>query len=367
MQDNSIHLKTYGNIIWKHKKLLFISLIITLVLSVVISLLLPKWYKATAVIMPTASEKNKLSGLNTNLSTFGFGSMFGSNEDQMRLMAILKSTNMLKTLDNKFDFQKKYYTKFKFKTYNKINSNLRIEVGEEEQIKISFYDKDQNLVADIVNYIVHSLDSLNIYFSSNKAQENRRFIEHRLKLIQDSLEFYDYQSKMFMQNHEIISLDEQLTVEVKQAAEIKAQIMSKEVELEAMKINYPSSQEHILNAEVNLEIQKNKYNEMFVDNKLNGLFVNLENVPNIVTQYAQLQRKVLYFSKLIEYLGPQYEQAKIEEVKDISTIQVLDKATRPEKKSKPKRAKIVIYSLVAMFLLITINLIVSENKKSHLY
>ncbi|MBL7086576.1 MAG: hypothetical protein ISS28_05715, partial [Candidatus Cloacimonetes bacterium] len=66
-------------------------------------------------------------------------------------------------------------------------------------------------------------------------------------------------------------------------------------------------------------------------------------------KYARLQRKVVYFSKLLEYLGPQFEQAKIEEARDISTIQVIDKAQRPEWKSKPKRAHIVIIALILSF------------------
>ena len=44
---------------------------------------------------------------------------------------------------------------------------------------------------------------------------------------------------------------------------------------------------------------------------------------------------------LFELLTKQYEISKINEARNTSTIQVLDHATVPDKKSKPKRALIV--------------------------
>jgi hypothetical protein len=52
-----------------------------------------------------------------------------------------------------------------------------------------------------------------------------------------------------------------------------------------------------------------------------------------------------------ELLAKQYEIARIDEARDASLIQVLDKAVEPERKSKPKRALITILTaLVAGFL-----------------
>jgi uncharacterized protein involved in exopolysaccharide biosynthesis len=106
-----------------------------------------------------------------------------------------------------------------------------------------------------------------------------------------------------------------------------------------------------VNSEVDLKILKDKYDEFFDNSSSDGAFLNLDDVPDIQKKYERLRRKVIYFSKVLEYLGPQYEQAKIQEAKDIPTIQVLDRATRPEWKSKPRRAFIVILSLLISFIL----------------
>jgi len=58
----------------------------------------------------------------------------------------------------------------------------------------------------------------------------------------------------------------------------------------------------------------------------------------------RLLRDVKYFETIFELLAKQYEIARIDEARDASLIQVLDKAVEPEQKSKPKRALIVILS-----------------------
>jgi len=53
--------------------------------------------------------------------------------------------------------------------------------------------------------------------------------------------------------------------------------------------------------------------------------------------------------KVFELMTTQYELAKIEEAKDVNTIQILDEAVPPDKKSSPKRTIIVILSTFMAF------------------
>src|SRR5206468_2797629 len=47
-------------------------------------------------------------------------------------------------------------------------------------------------------------------------------------------------------------------------------------------------------------------------------------------------RDVKYYEFLYELLAKQYELAKIDEAKDATVVQVLDKAIEPETKTRPK-------------------------------
>src|SRR5436309_7418567 len=61
-------------------------------------------------------------------------------------------------------------------------------------------------------------------------------------------------------------------------------------------------------------------------------------------------RDVKYYEFLYELLAKQYELAKIDEAKDATVIQVLDRAIEPDRKSRPRRALIVLLTtLIALF------------------
>ncbi len=53
---------------------------------------------------------------------------------------------------------------------------------------------------------------------------------------------------------------------------------------------------------------------------------------------------MLIQQKILEFLVPIYEQAKIDEQKDVPVLLILDKAIPAEKKSKPKRVLIIVFS-----------------------
>jgi len=85
--------------------------------------------------------------------------------------------------------------------------------------------------------------------------------------------------------------------------------------------------------------------------KLTDAELKLDKTPNTSLEYLDALRNLKYQEALWEILARQFEMAKLDEAKDFPLIQVLDKATAPEKKSKPKRSLIVILAtLVAGFL-----------------
>ena len=82
-----------------------------------------------------------------------------------------------------------------------------------------------------------------------------------------------------------------------------------------------------------------------------NFYIPFNELPALGMQLGRLIREAKIQEKVFELVTSQYEMAKIEEAKDINTIQILDSAVPPDKKSSPKRALIVILStVVALFL-----------------
>jgi len=77
---------------------------------------------------------------------------------------------------------------------------------------------------------------------------------------------------------------------------------------------------------------------IFLGNRLREIEEKLSKINDILSREARIQEM------LFELLTREYEIAKIEEAKSMPTIQVLDKAVPPEKRCKPRRKMLVMFS-----------------------
>jgi len=364
MKENKyIYLSDIVKLLWKKRVLIIIVVFLVSVLSVAISYLLPEKYVATAIILSPDNDKGALVGFNPNLSIFGVENLFSGNQGKLKLLAILQSNQLYTALDKKFDLQKKYGTLYREYTFKKIRKNLRIKEGDQDQIIISMIDTNQNLIADMVNYVVHCLDSLNIVLSTNKANDNRIFIERRLNIVKDSLRYIQNEISDFMQKNDIVSMSDQIKYAVENAASLKAKITFKEIELALHLKNYSQDSPTVKMLRDEIVLLKQEYTKFF--SKDNELFIGLNEVPELQMKYLELENNMLYLSQLQEFIGTQFEKAKIEEAKDIPTIQILDNAIRPNVRYSPQRVKIIILSSFIAFILISFFILLIENNFSH--
>ncbi len=361
-QMKRINLSDIIKKIWKRKILIIIIVVIVAILSSIISLFLPQKFVATSTILIPDSESSTLMGLNANLSAFGLGDVLSGDQDKMKLLAILHSNQLYNALDKKFDLQQKYGTLYREYTFDRIRKNLRIQEGDQEQIIISMIDKDQKIVAEMVNFVVYCLDSLNISLTTKKATNNRLFIETRVDIVKDSLRFVQTLLSDYMKKNDIISIPDQVKYGIENASAMKAKISIKKIELALRLQNYSEDSPNLIMLKDEIELLQQEYDKYFY--KDNNLFISFHDVPQLQMTYLELENRILYLSKLLEYVGTQFEKSKIDEAKDIPTIQILDKAVKPNIRYSPKRVRIVIMSCFMAFLIIAFLILIIENHNS---
>jgi capsule polysaccharide export protein KpsE/RkpR len=140
--------------------------------------------------------------------------------------------------------------------------------------------------------------------------------------------------------------------------------MAKEIEIEVKKRLLTPEAPEIRQLEQELHALQNKFNEFYSPVGADRLFPDFDALPEIEKEFLQLEREIKYYTELLQFLGPQYEQAKIEEARNVPTVQVLDKAVRPERKCKPKRAIIVTGASFISLFLISLSIIFYKNIKT---
>ena len=307
MDNNNITLMTYFNIIWKNKlKIFWISFAVGMI-SIIISLFLPKWYNSTAVILSPSSNSGGLAGLG-GLANLGIGNLLGDNESIFKYMAILKSRGLKEKVVKKFNLVEKYESDNIEQAVKKFNENYRMEMGDEFQISISVLDKDQELVADMTNFIVKCLDTMNIEFSVKKARKDRLNIEQRYYQLIDSLHIVTNDLAEYMEKNNIINLEGQTTIGVEASVQLLSQIFAIKTEVDVMKQTFKQNNQILKNREIELNNLKNEYKQLVTQNK--NFIPAFNEIPKLGVDIKKYEFTIKYLSKVIEFVGIMYSLGK---------------------------------------------------------
>ncbi len=360
-QESEINILDYLRILIKWKKLIISNVVIVTIFAAIISLLMPKTYLSTAVLMPPVSQSGiSMLGALSNLPFGGLG-IGGEAPESQTFLAILKSRTVMEIVVNTLNLIEIYEADDIEEAVKNLREVVSFEIEDEGTIRISasartswLSDEEEentvrHLASNIANYFVSELDRVNKELKTEQAKFQRLFIEKRYKDNIEDLKKAEDKYKDFQEKNKMIALVEQTKVAIEAAATIKAQILANEVRLGVMSGTLSSSHPEIERIRREIEELQQQLKEMDYGVKVgqsndNKLFPVFSEVPDLGIQVARLQREVEIQNTLFTFLTQQYEEAKIQEAKNTPTVQVLDKAVRPEEKFKPMRALIVITS-----------------------
>ncbi|MEM4260705.1 MAG: GNVR domain-containing protein, partial [Candidatus Woesearchaeota archaeon] len=223
------------------------------------------------------------------------------------------------------------------------------ELQEDNYITVEVIDKSPQRAADIANYFVDVLNSISIQLGTQEARTNRKFIEKRLEESRYNLKIAEDSLKKFQEKSGFVISPDQSLSNLNAVAELYALKTKKEIELSILGKKFTTENETM--RQLKLELSE-------IDKKIST-------IPGTGLESIRLLRDVLIQQKIVEYLVPLYEQAKIDEQKDVPVILVLDKAVPPEKKFKPKRMIIVMTASI-LSLFISFIIIIFKQFFSHL-
>ena len=377
-QDNEV-LTDNLLLFWTNRRLIIKNTIIVAFISLIISLLLPKWYASKAVVLSSGAGKfNFLSSISPiPVANFGLSTI---NEDINNFIAILQSRTVKEYMVNKFNLVERYNQRDIEYAMEAFEEKMELEVTEEGTLEISIIDKDPIVAKQMVSEVLIMLDQINQNIGMEAGKYNREFLEKRLNQNENNLEKAELDLKIFQEKTGIIDLVAQLSSTMQMSAQAYNSIFDAYTELYAKKIetetqlavakttlsiNNPTLMqlEKLLNEQTfqleqlmieldaKLQYLLSSITPTQVDNIPNIEFsVSFNSLPSLGLENARLIREVKLQSTIQEILIPQYEQAKLEETKNIPTLQLIDKPKVAINKAKPKRALIVIGSTLMSIL-----------------
>ncbi len=340
----------YLLILSRRKAFVILTTLAVTVTAAVVSFLLPKTYRSSATIMPPKNTGSmNLLSLSSSTLMRQFSPLRalsgGLSPDLYGYVSILKSRTLAELVVNHFDLKRRYGTTMMMKAVKQLQNNTDYTVNEETTITIMAEDEDARMARDIVAYFLLKLDSLQRDLTVREARENREFIEKRLQQNRDEMRAAEITMKEFQEKNGVVALPSEATASVSAYAEVYAQKMMKELEVSYL--------ERALGRD-NPQLQTSRL-ELAEFNRL------LSEVPGQGMEFLRLYREYAIQQKLFEILLPLYEQARIEEQRNTSTLLVIDPPEVPERHSAPKRMIITIVFFFLSLILAVAAVVVSTR------
>ncbi len=209
----------------------------------------------------------------------------------------------------------------------------------------------------MANAYVDELLKLTQVLAVSEASQRRLFFERQFLQARDNLAKAEVAARQGLQRGGLVKVDDQGRAMVEVTARLRGQITVKEVQIGAMRA-FATAQNPSLNlAQQELESLKR---ELAKIEGTGGAKSATSTPSGQGMDNLRLLRDVKYYEVIFELLAKQYELAKLDEAKESSVIQVMDKAIVPDYKSKPTRWKIVVVSTLVALLAVILWVLVRE-------
>jgi uncharacterized protein involved in exopolysaccharide biosynthesis len=311
--------------IWARRKGIFVLVTCATLLAGVVAFMMPPWYLAHAELLPPSEDEGGL-GLSSLLRGVGLPGVKIPTEVTPGdvFMVILRSRRLSEQIVEKFNLKQLYKRKLMEDTVKDLKTHTSFDLTDAGTIKISVEDRDKQRAADMTNAYIQYLDQFNREIRSTKGRRTRIFVEGRLNEIKTELADAEQRLTEYQVQHKAVALSRNASSAVSQAATLYARRMALEVRLGVVRGYSEGSEEEI---QLKQEIAQ-------IDEQMRQL-------PETGLELARLVRDVTALEQVFALLTAQYEDAKINEARDVVTVDVLDPATTPERKSKPRRILII--------------------------
>ena len=195
------------------RRRLFMTIVLsTTILATITAFVLPKWYKAEALLLPPKDISAPISGLKdlTDVASVTQGLDLPLLATPSDVYArILKSRAIADTVMRVFDLINRYEAENADETYNALMENAEFKVTDEGLLLVTVEDKDPQMAAQMANRFIDELDRINSRITQARGSENRRFIEERLAKVKSELDSARKELQDFQTSHRTVDFDEQ--------------------------------------------------------------------------------------------------------------------------------------------------------------
>jgi uncharacterized protein involved in exopolysaccharide biosynthesis len=276
----------------------------------------------------------------------------GSRSPADQYATLMMSVTVADRLIDRFELNKIYETELRSDTRRRLENNTRIVIGRRDGlITVEVDDHDPKRSADMANQYIDELRTLSARLALTEAQQRRMFFEGQMGKAREEL----LKAQVALQGSGFSA--GVLRTEPRAAADnygrLRSEVAAAEVRLETLRRSLTDSAP---------EVQRASAQHAALRAQLNR--AEQSDTSAAQPEYLARFREFKYRETLFDLFARQYEAARVDEAREGVLIQVVDAATPPERKSRPKRAVVATIAALATLLLLTVGLVVRDRLRT---
>jgi capsule polysaccharide export protein KpsE/RkpR len=321
-----------------------------------VALLLSPVYTARTTLLPPGSQQqgNSAAALAALGSLGGLAGGLGAKTPDELYVALLKSESLQRALDERYNLKKRY----DIETFEALRKTLPqyVRVTSDKKsgvITVEVDDEEPKFAADLANAHATEVTKLLGRLAVSEAQLRRTFFEQQLTQTKENLVKAEVALQHVQEKSGVIVLDKQAEALIGGAAQIRAQIAEREVQLKVLRTGTTAQNPDVVRLASELRALRSELARMESSqggNAGSAVDMPVGKLPEAAIDYVRARRELKLQETLLESMLRQYEIAKLDEAKEGPVLQQVDTALPPDRKSKPARAIIVLSALLVALL-----------------
>jgi tyrosine-protein kinase Etk/Wzc len=342
-------------VLLRHWRFLTVATLTAMVFSVAVAFLSPVWYKSQATFLPPQRQPGMLErlagGLSTTLRTMGISGM--GSEGSYDYLSVLQSRSIGEKIIREFDLIRMYRIGdgSMEKALKELEGNTEFTVEKLGMVTIAVWDRDPDRATRMANAYFRHLNELSSSMNAAEARANRQFVQLQYESVRDSLRLLEQRFVSFQKRTGLYSLPEQTEASLKAAGESYAMLSLNKVYLGILERNLGREDPSTRAQRVAVEEFEKAVPGVGTTSIPGMPGASTKTLPDEALEYMRMYRDLETLSKLQGFLLPIYQQAVLDEQKQMTVLVPLDPAQRPERKDRPKRMIIILVVTMSIFIL----------------
>ncbi|NOT34532.1 MAG: hypothetical protein HOP12_10220 [Candidatus Eisenbacteria bacterium] len=294
--------------------------------AVVVSLLLPAWFAAESTILPPSDGSNSFGMMSSMIqaSVLNQVGIFSTQTPSDVVAEILKSRTLREELITKYDLKTTYKAKHMDFALRALEQHLEVGINKAGVITVRMEDRSAKRAANMVNDLVAMLDRFNREALNTRAKRTRRFLETRLTAVEHQMMQAESTLTSYEKRNKMVASTESGAIGA------IASVMAERMNLQVRR-SYLSS-----------FTQPGSPSLKEIDAQMGAYERQLAQLPSLKQEGSRLALNAEIQRRVFTLLTAQYEDARVEEMRDTPTLTVLDVARPPDVRSRPRRGVIVV-------------------------